>query len=120
MLHQRKTSQPVMFPPMVYESYDCGQISSEASRLTRKVSESAGRVDERASDDSGTMALGLILFWPSLFFLDGDGPEAQEYARLKGGYEALEVVSIEKKCSHKFQAIALPEKKVTETPDSPI
>ena len=48
--------------PLIYDNYDCEQISSEASRLTRKVSESAGRVEERASDDSGTMAIGLILF----------------------------------------------------------
>ena len=106
--------------PLVYDNYDCEQISSEASRLTRKVSESASKVDERSSDDSCTMALGLILFWPSLFFIDGDGPEAQEYARLKGEYEALEVASIQKKCGHEFKTIALPEKKVTETQEVPL
>ena len=105
--------------PLIYDDYDCQQIGTELSRLTRKVSESASKVNERASGDSGTMAIGLILFWPSLFFLDGDGPEAQEYARLKGEYEALEVASIEKKCGHEFKTIALPEKKVTEKPKAP-
>jgi hypothetical protein len=66
------------------------------------------------------MALGLILFWPSLFFLDGDGPEAQEYARLKGEYEALEVASIQEKYGYEFAAIALPEKKMSETQDVPL
>ncbi len=106
--------------PLIYDNYDCDQVSSEAQRLTRKVSESASKVDERASDDSGTMALGLILFWPSLFFLDGDGPEAQEYARLKGEYEALEVASIQEKYGYEFAAIALPEKKMSETQDVPL
>ena len=106
--------------PIIYDNYDCEQISSEASRLTRKVNESAAQVEERASDDSGTMALGLILFWPSLFFIDGDGFDAQEYARLKGEYDALEVASIQKKCGHEFKEIALPEKKVTETPVVPL
>jgi len=106
--------------PLVYNNYDCDQISREASRLTRKVSESASKVDERADDDSSTMAIGLILFWPSLFFIDGDGPEAQEYARLKGEYEALEVASIQKKCGHEFKTIELPKKRISKTPDAPL
>jgi hypothetical protein len=81
----------------MYDSYDCQQVGGELSRLTRKVTESAGAVEENASSDSTTMAIGLILFWPSLFFLDGDGAEAQEYGRLKGEYEALEIASIQKK-----------------------
>lgn len=45
------------------------------------------------------MGVGLVLFWPTLFMLEGgDGPEAAEYARLKGEYEALRKVAIEKKC----------------------
>jgi len=70
--------------PLIYDNCDCQQIGVELSRLTGKVNESAGQVEERASDDSGTMALGLILFWPALSFIDGDGPEAQEYGLLKG------------------------------------
>jgi hypothetical protein len=45
------------------------------------------------------MAVGLVLFWPALFFLEGgDGPEAAEYACLKGEVDALEQVAIQKKC----------------------
>ena len=36
------------------------------------------------------MAVGMVLFWPALFFLEGgDGPEAAEYSRLKGEQEAV-------------------------------
>ncbi|MGH9425353.1 MAG: hypothetical protein ACRD2L_03485 [Terriglobia bacterium] len=55
------------------------------------------------------MAVGLILFWPTLFFIDGTGPEAQEYGRLKGEYEALEKVSIQKECGYEFKELAPPE-----------
>jgi hypothetical protein len=45
------------------------------------------------------MAVGMILFWPALFFLEGgDGPQAAEYGRLKGERDALERVAIQKKC----------------------
>ena len=46
------------------------------------------------------MGVGLVLFWPTLFFLEGgDGAEAAEYARLKGERDALEQAYTQKKCS---------------------
>ena len=45
------------------------------------------------------MGVGLILFWPALFALEGgDGPDAEEYRRLKGEVDALQTVSVKKKC----------------------
>ena len=45
------------------------------------------------------MGVGLVLFWPALIFLEGgDGPEAAEYAQLKGNYEALQDNAILRKC----------------------
>lgn len=67
--------------------------------LSRRVSEIGGQVDKTASDDNAQMAVGMILFWPTLFFLDGDTPQATEYGRLKGEFEALEKAAIQKHCS---------------------
>ena len=39
----------------------------------------------------------MILFWPALFTLDGDGLQAQEYARLKDEFNTLWQVAIQKK-----------------------
>jgi hypothetical protein len=86
-----------------YQDYNCKQIALELSRVERKVNELYYRLDKTAGNDSAQMAVGMILFWPALFFLEGgDGPEAAEYARLKGELEALETVSIRKKCGIKF------------------
>ncbi len=84
--------------PLQYRDYSCRQISNEMVRLTRRVGESRASVDERADDDAANMGISMILFWPALFFLKGDGPEAQEYARLKGELETLEKVAIKKDC----------------------
>lgn len=52
-----------------------------------------------ADNDAAQMGIGLVLFWPALFFLEGgDGPEAQEYSTLKGEFEALRTVSVQKGC----------------------
>jgi len=85
--------------PMQYEDYSCKQISYEMQRVSRRTSEISGVIDKKASNDSAQMGLGLVLFWPALFFLEGgDGPEAAEYARLKGEFDALETVGVQKDC----------------------
>lgn len=84
---------------MEYKAYDCDQISAEVDDVEGKSSELYGKLKETAETDSAQMALGMIFFWPALFFLEGgDGPEAAEYARLKGERDALQKVSIQKKC----------------------
>ena len=71
----------------------------EMNRVSRKVNELRGDLKEEADNDSAQMAIGLIIFWPALFFLEGgDGADAAEFSRLKGEFEALEQVSIQKSC----------------------
>ena len=82
-----------------YRDYDCDQVAEETVRVQRRVGNLHASLKKTASDDAAQMGVGLILFWPALFFLEGgDGPQAQEYARLKGEAEALERVSIQKRC----------------------
>lgn len=84
--------------PIAYQGYSCAQVVAENDRIGRRVSELGGRIDSRAEGDAVAMGVGLVLFWPALFFLKGDGPEATEYARLKGEHEALQKASVEKGC----------------------
>jgi hypothetical protein len=41
--------------------------------------------------------VGLVVFWPALFFLAGDD-QKEALARLKGEYEALQAAAIRKDC----------------------
>ena len=95
--------------PLQYHSYNCKQLEMEAQMLTRRVSELGGHVDKTASNDNAQMAVGLIIFWPTLFFLDGDTPQAAEYARLKGEFEALEKAAIRKECGITIEHPRQPE-----------
>ena len=81
--------------PLQYQNYSCDQIAMEMNRVSRKVNELRGDLKEEADNDSAQMAIGLIIFWPALFFLEGgDGADATEFSRLKGEFEALESISI--------------------------
>ena len=83
--------------PLVYQDYSCSQLAAEIGRITARVAEVAGVQDEAASDDAALMGVGLVLFWPALFFLAGEDKE-DELAQLKGEMEALEEAAIEKDC----------------------
>jgi len=48
------------------------------------------------------MGVGLVLFWPSLFFIKGDGTTAAEVGRLKGEMEAIEQASVKRNCGIQF------------------
>ena len=83
-----------------YQSYDCQQLEMEARRISARTGDLYRSVKKLSDNDSAQMGVGLILFWPTLFFLEGgDGPEAAEYARLKGEADAIERSGISKKCS---------------------
>ena len=89
--------------PLQYSDYDCDQLGLEQARIERRSGELYRSLKNEANADSWQMGLGLVLFWPALFMLEGgDGPEATEYARLRGEYNAIQEVSIQKKCQLQF------------------
>jgi len=86
--------------PLQYKDYDCDQITMETDRVSRRVQSLNASLKKTASDDSAQLAIGMVLFFPALFFLEGsDGADAQEYARLKGESEALQSAAVQKKCT---------------------
>lgn len=89
-----------------YAKYDCEQIGAESDRVQKRLTSLYNSLDSEATKDAWQMGVGLVLLWPTLFFLEGgDGPEAAEYSNLKGEYEALQQVSIRKKCGFEFTGI---------------
>ena len=82
-----------------FKDYECDQLASELRRKNRRLSELFATLKGDADADEWQMGLGLILFWPTLFFLEGgDDVRAQEYSRLKGEVEAMHEVATSKKC----------------------
>jgi hypothetical protein len=91
--------QATYVSPLQYEGYTCKQLAAEMAGVSRRASELYGTLDKEAGNDAAQMGVGLVLFWPALFFLEGgDGPQAAEYARLKGERDALESAAIKRGC----------------------
>lgn len=85
--------------PIVYSKYDCGQLTEELQRITVKVQQLGGQLDEAAANDKALTGVGALIFWPALFALGGNKEQEAEYSRLKGEYDAVEQTMISKKCS---------------------
>ena len=95
--------QPQYVSHLQYQHLSCEQIGAEAQRVSRRVAEVSGTQDQKASSDAVVTGVALIVFWPAAFFVKGDGPTAAELGRLKGEFDALEKVAIEKRCSLQFR-----------------
>lgn len=83
--------------PIHYQNTSCDQLSSEIYRLNEKVIEVSGMQQKDANQDAVATGVGMIVFWPALFLLAGND-HSDELARLKGEYEAITTVAVEKRC----------------------
>lgn len=95
--------------PMQYSSYNCSQLREEATRVSSRAIAVIGAQDSKATRDAVATTVGVIVFWPALFFIRGDGATAAEVARLKGTMEAIESASIRKKCGIEFKRAPKPK-----------
>lgn len=96
--------------PLNYQGYSCSQIAGEMKRISERAKKLAGVVDDNATNDGVATAVAVVIFLPAAFFIKGNGPEAVEYAKLKGEIDTLEKVAKKKGCR-----IKIARKKKTET-----
>ncbi|MFH2060476.1 MAG: hypothetical protein ABIJ59_16455 [Pseudomonadota bacterium] len=89
--------EPAYVSPSQYSAYNCNQIDQKLQRVHREVLEVSGKQDGAAKKDAIALGVGVVLFWPALFFMIG-GDKKKEVSRLKGEYEALQQAAIEKEC----------------------
>ena len=85
--------------PVMYQSYDCEQLSWEQQALVQRATSLGASVDKDAQNDAIAMGVTFVLFWPAAFFIGGDDEVKQvELSQLKGKVEAVQTAMIRKKC----------------------
>src|SRR5262245_45170124 len=94
---------PAYVSPTLYSNSTCPQLAEEARRVSARAALAAGVQDQKRSSDQVITTVSVIVFWPALFALNGDGPQAAEVARLKGEMQAVEEASNQKNCGFQFQ-----------------
>ena len=86
-------------PASIYSTYNCQQIAQELMTVGVKAAELSGQMDEAAGKDTALVAVGLVLFWPALFFVGGDKGKEAQLAQLKGQRDTLMSASNAKGCN---------------------
>ena len=93
---------PAYVSPLTYDRFSCDQLRDEATRVSSRAIAATGAQNQRAKNDAVATGVTLILFWPAVFLVRGDGAQAAELARLKGEMDAIEQVSTRKDCGIEF------------------
>lgn len=89
--------------PLTYQPYTCDQLRLEATRVSSRAVALSGAQDSKATSDAVATGVAIVVFWPAAFLIKGDGASGAELARLKGEMEAIEQVSVQKKCGIEFR-----------------
>ena len=58
--------------PIQYQNYTCAQLQEEAARVSARAAIANGAQDQKATGDAVATGVGVVLFWPALFFIKGD------------------------------------------------
>ena len=95
---------PAYTSALSYQSLSCNQLASEATEISSRAAAAAGMQNQKATGDAVATGVALVVFWPALFLVKGDGAQAAEVSRLKGEMQAIELMSRRKGCGIVFNA----------------
>lgn len=90
--------QAAYVSPMTYTAYNCDQLREELMRVGSRVDQVTGQQRSRATNDAWAFGVGMVLFWPALFFM-ANGDQKEELSRLKGEYDAIQIAATQKQCA---------------------
>lgn len=102
---QPESIQAQYVSPLTYQSFSCEQLRYEMMAVHRRVQEVSGAQKSQADGDAVALGVGMVLFWPALFFMIGKD-KSEELARLKGEYDALEKAANRANCHSLLTEIA--------------
>lgn len=88
--------------PTPYQGMTCQQLAAEAQVVANRAAAASTAQDKKASNDAVATGVGVVLFWPALFFIKGDGSQAAEVGRLKGEMQAIETANTANNCNITF------------------
>jgi hypothetical protein len=97
-----KDIAPTYVSPVLYQNLSCEQLAAEAARVSQEAATATGQQSQQQGRDAVATTVGVVLFWPALFFIGGDKGNAAQLANLKGQMNAIEQANIAKGCGIQF------------------
>lgn len=106
--------KPAPANPAEFAIWSCERIGDELEDVQKRAADLAYAVDEHGGNNVVALGFGLAVFWPALLAMRPQGLEAQDLARLKGRYEALQQAARAKDCPP--DSLALPPARLAALP----
>tara|TARA_B100001059_G_C17491643_1_gene406636 strand:+ start:136 stop:489 length:354 start_codon:yes stop_codon:yes gene_type:complete len=82
-----------------YLSMDCKSLATEQNSLLNQARSLGAQVDSEYDSDKGLEVVTWILFWPAVFWMDGNAEAAGQLSSLKGQLEAVQEAQKINKCT---------------------
>jgi len=82
-----------------FEDKSCQQIFVLAEEFKQRTPALERKVDETRREDKIKEQVGLWLFWPTYFFMQGNAEEQTELAMARGNLNALRTAALQKGCN---------------------
>jgi len=82
---------PRYVPSDRYENKTCQELSVIQARLSSRIIMLQQAQRQAQQRDAAMVATSALLFWPAMFFIEGDGATAEELARMRGELDATMV-----------------------------
>jgi uncharacterized membrane protein YgdD (TMEM256/DUF423 family) len=90
---------------------DCDEIRVALRMVMRDIEAKAEAKQSKAVSNGVLLGVGLLLFWPSLFFMDLSDTERKELQALKNRYDRLMYLAEKKGCDVGEFKVEQPEPK---------
>ncbi len=89
----------IYISPYKYKDYSCEQVAVDILGISKKIGSAYKAAEVERQQDQALTTLGMTIFFPALFFLDGDELDLERYGYLKGEMEALLIAGEQKGCN---------------------
>lgn len=91
--------------PAQFVGWTCDAMALELERVQQRAADVAYAADPRRGNDVVALGLGVTVFWPALFAMRPDGPDAVELAQLKKRHDALRSVVDTRGCGEPWHVL---------------
>jgi hypothetical protein len=97
---QRATDVDAIRVPIApYLKMTCQELATEQNSLVSDARAAGAKVDDSYRSDKNTELVTWVLFWPAVFWMDGNQGDASKLASLKGQLDTIQEAQKVNKCS---------------------
>jgi hypothetical protein len=72
-----------------YKNLSCHQLEKELKSLNGATKLAKNATDKKLKTQNNKNVAAFLLFWPALFMIDDNKPEANKYAQIKGEFDTV-------------------------------